>query len=207
MTPDTRPLSAEERIERGYATIHALCIGKLRWEMRVPAEPDHDPDLILTDALGAARELLDAERARHAALPLVEAAQPIIDAAIDIFPEEWIDPESSMAMPVTLRGRDVFALRAALAATPAPLHRMNNRTLRCVVDGEAWPCAHAKNAATPAPLDARHAALVEAAQDDIERLPVHYRRNGFANSTAWVTRREVLRRLAALRAALDGEPR
>ena len=49
------------------------------------------------------------------------AAQPIIDAAIDIFPEEWIDPESSMAMPVTLRGRDVFALRGTLAATPAPL--------------------------------------------------------------------------------------
>ena len=46
------------------------------------------------------------------------AAQPIIDAAIDIFPEEWVDPESSMAMPVTLRGRDVFALRAALKETP-----------------------------------------------------------------------------------------
>ena len=60
------PLTPEERIERGYTTIHELCSGRLRWEMRVPAEPDHDPDLILTDALAAGRELLDAERAAHA---------------------------------------------------------------------------------------------------------------------------------------------
>ena len=52
------------------------------------------------------------------------AAQPILDAAMDVFPEEWIADDSSMAMPVTLRGRDVFALRAALAATPAPLDVM-----------------------------------------------------------------------------------
>jgi len=70
------------------------------------------------------------------------AAQPIIDAAIDIFPEEWIDPESSMAMPVTLRGRDVFALRAALA-TPAPL------------DDDGWQeRGNPGDDATPAPLDA-----------------------------------------------------
>jgi len=69
------------------------------------------------------------------------AAQPIIDAAIDIFPEEWIDPESSMAMPVTLRGRDVFALRAALA-TPAPL------------DDDGWQeRGNPGDDATPAPLD------------------------------------------------------
>jgi hypothetical protein len=47
---------------------------------------------------------------------------------------------------------------------------------------------------------ARHAALVEA----VEALPVHYRRNGFASATAWVTRRDVLR---ILRAALIEEAR
>ena len=42
------------------------------------------------------------------------AAQAILDAAIDVFPEEWVAADSSMAMPVTMRGRDVFALRDAL---------------------------------------------------------------------------------------------
>ena len=42
------------------------------------------------------------------------AAQPILDAAMDVFPEEWVAADSSMAMPVTMRGRDVFALRDAL---------------------------------------------------------------------------------------------
>lgn len=30
-------------------------------------------------------------------------------------------------------------------------------------------------------------------REAVERLPVHYRRNGFAGQTAWVTRRDVLR--------------
>ena len=36
------------------------------------------------------------------------------------------------------------------------------------------------------------AAALQAARERIEGLPVHYRRNGFASSTAWVTRRAVL---------------
>jgi len=43
-------------IARGEKTIDALCSGKQRWVMNVPAEPDRDPDLVLSDALRAGRE-------------------------------------------------------------------------------------------------------------------------------------------------------
>ena len=63
-SPDPRPLTPEERVQRGRRVIDDLCQGRLRWEMRVPAEPDHDPDLILTDALNVADELLAERTAR-----------------------------------------------------------------------------------------------------------------------------------------------
>lgn len=53
--------------------------------------------------------------------PLRVAAQRLFDAALDSgFPLEEIDHESSYAQRVTLRGRDLDALRAALA--PSCLH-------------------------------------------------------------------------------------
>ena len=91
------------------------------------------------------------------------AAQPILDAAMDVFPEEWVDPESSMAMPVTLRGRDVFALRAA-QATPAPLDVLvaakavvdawEETVTATVISRTNWAIERLRYAlaATPAPL-------------------------------------------------------
>ena len=45
------------------------------------------------------------------------AAQPILDRALDVFDPDDLDPESSLAMPVTLKARWVYALRAALDAS------------------------------------------------------------------------------------------
>jgi hypothetical protein len=50
-------------IERAEKAVDDLCSGRLRWEMRVPAEPDHDPDLIISTALRAARTAIAEARA------------------------------------------------------------------------------------------------------------------------------------------------
>lgn len=43
------------KIDRAYDAVNALCVGKREWLMSIPARPDHDPDLIIGDALLAAR--------------------------------------------------------------------------------------------------------------------------------------------------------
>jgi transcriptional regulator with XRE-family HTH domain len=50
---------------------------------------------------------------------LREAAQRLYVEASETFPDDWISDESSMAMSVTVRGRTLHALRAALS-TGAP---------------------------------------------------------------------------------------
>lgn len=57
----TRRLKIEalDAIERAEAKVSALCSGKERWEMRVPAEPDRDPDLVISDALAKAKKLIE----------------------------------------------------------------------------------------------------------------------------------------------------
>lgn len=51
--------TALEKIARAEKAVDDLCSGKLRWQMRVPAEPDHDPDLIISEALRAARHAIN----------------------------------------------------------------------------------------------------------------------------------------------------
>ena len=66
-------------IERAEKAVDDLCQGRLRWEMRVPAEPDHDPDLIISDALRLARAAIRAE-----AVPLdVERLTTAMDNVMD----------------------------------------------------------------------------------------------------------------------------
>ncbi len=55
MTDDLR-----RALDAADKAVDDLCQGRLRWEMRVPAEPDHDPDLIISKALGMARAALAA---------------------------------------------------------------------------------------------------------------------------------------------------
>lgn len=47
---------------------------------------------------------------------LREAAQVILDRCLDFFGGDDLDPESSEAMPVVIKNRWVYDLRAALAA-------------------------------------------------------------------------------------------
>ncbi|MFA7296310.1 MAG: hypothetical protein WC211_03865 [Dehalococcoidia bacterium] len=60
-------VGALRAIARGHDTISGLNSGSKRWVMHIPAEPDSDPDLVLSSALGkaqAAIESLVAENAR-----------------------------------------------------------------------------------------------------------------------------------------------
>ena len=60
-------VGALRAIARGHDTISGLNSGSKRWVMHIPAEPDSDPDLVLSSALGkaqAAVESLVAENAR-----------------------------------------------------------------------------------------------------------------------------------------------
>ena len=45
-------------LERAEQAVSDLCAGRLRWEMRVPADASHDPDLIIGEALDRLRALL-----------------------------------------------------------------------------------------------------------------------------------------------------
>lgn len=58
-TPPTgaRTMTSETlaKIDRAYDVVSALCEGEREWLMSIPARPDHDPDLIIGDALLAAR--------------------------------------------------------------------------------------------------------------------------------------------------------
>lgn len=56
--PATRE-NALEALASAEKTVDDLCQGRLRWEMRVPAEPDHDPDLIIGQALRLARQFIE----------------------------------------------------------------------------------------------------------------------------------------------------
>ena len=97
-----RALLAEARQsnERAYRAITDLCSGKLRWEMRVPAEPDHDPDLIITAALRDADLIADA---LPALLDVAEAARDVASQALDhddfvlIHRTDWGDFRAALA--------------------------------------------------------------------------------------------------------------
>ncbi len=55
---------AREAIEKAQAKVERLCDGKEHWRMSVPARPNDDHDLVISDALFKADEalaLLDAE--------------------------------------------------------------------------------------------------------------------------------------------------
>lgn len=59
---DKQP-EALEKIAKALLVVAQLCDGTKRWTMSVPARPDSDPDLVLSDALREADTLL---RTQHA---------------------------------------------------------------------------------------------------------------------------------------------
>lgn len=106
-------LAALDKIARAEQAVDDLCSGRLRWEMRVPAEPDHDPDLIISDALRAARETLTARGVRVGYEGL-RAARPCA---------RYFGSDGTLCASHSGRFRsssEVRCDRAALAATPTP---------------------------------------------------------------------------------------
>jgi len=50
---------AKKAIRKARTVVSELCNGTRKWIMRVPAQPDDDPDLIIASALSLAEEVID----------------------------------------------------------------------------------------------------------------------------------------------------
>lgn len=61
-SPDFADLTV--RIAKAQNMVGALCRGDARWVMRVPPQPDADPDLVIADGLQAGMEAVAALKAR-----------------------------------------------------------------------------------------------------------------------------------------------
>lgn len=158
---DREAVEALRAIEKAEKAVDDLCQGRLRWEMRVPAEPDHDPDLIISEALRQSRAIL--ARSTPDAAAGCEActrgdrsahAQHVPDAAAET-PVARLDVEKlSDAGSRTYRGPH------KLIGNGLCEHRWRNRTNATVHCGRAEGYA-AGRAATPSPdgLEALRAAL------------------------------------------------
>jgi hypothetical protein len=65
-----------DRLEAAHDMVRALCHGDQRWVMSVPAQPKHDPDMVISAALRDSYKLmlaLDGARAQLAAAHAREA--------------------------------------------------------------------------------------------------------------------------------------
>ena len=47
-----------EKLGKADQVVTDLCSGKFKWDMQVPARPDHDPDLVISAALTAAGQYI-----------------------------------------------------------------------------------------------------------------------------------------------------
>lgn len=77
---DKQP-EALEKIAKALLVVAQLCDGTKRWTMSVPARPDSDPDLVLSDALRDAAALL---RTQHAAIERKDALLREALGALDL---------------------------------------------------------------------------------------------------------------------------
>jgi hypothetical protein len=109
--PSDRPRTGNEdvqaKVEAAWAMIRALCHGDRKWIMSIPARRDHDPDLVISDALAA----LLAENARleaalaearkdwgRAVVALAVCATPYHALLSDKESRKWIAPMVWQAM-------------------------------------------------------------------------------------------------------------
>lgn len=113
MTTPQEPLVLDAvlaRNERASDTVAALCNGTERWVMRVPAQPDRDPDLVISASLSDVPALVtELTQARD------EAAE--LRAAVQAFVDKYFQPGSKADRPdysLMVTAADVFALREAL---------------------------------------------------------------------------------------------
>ena len=84
MTADA-PLSADQMIERAFQMVSSLCLGRKRWVMSIPPQPDEDPDFVIGDGLIAGRDALKALAASEARVKkLEEALKETVDTLADM---------------------------------------------------------------------------------------------------------------------------
>jgi hypothetical protein len=56
-------MSIHDKLIKARLTVYDLCQGKIKWTMRIPADPANDTDLIIMDALnGASDRIAELER-------------------------------------------------------------------------------------------------------------------------------------------------
>jgi len=68
------------KIDKAHDVVTELCSGKRQWEMRIPAQPDDDPDLVIGAALRASRvEILTL----RASVKELEEKVQILNGAVD----------------------------------------------------------------------------------------------------------------------------
>lgn len=77
MTPE-RLAEIRRQLDAAHEMVAALCRprgseGAREWEMSIPARPGHDPDIVIADGLGAARDLLAALDERDAEIARLRA--------------------------------------------------------------------------------------------------------------------------------------
>lgn len=88
--------TALQKIELAEKKVSALCHGEEKWVMSIPARPDHDPDIVISDALHSAKAALSALSALSAlgCLPSqVKELQQERDAALGILSIDDLPPE------------------------------------------------------------------------------------------------------------------
>lgn len=97
-TPPTgvRVMASETlaKIDRAYDVASALCEGEREWLISIPARPDHDPDLIIGDALLAARNEIarltaELDAARERERECREVLVNVRDALIVLSDDTW----------------------------------------------------------------------------------------------------------------------
>lgn len=101
------------KIDKALATVSALCEGEIRWTMRVPAEPENDPDLIIAGALQAAKNAL------AAAAPVSAMTEPVVTDEGAMQLADAIDPFTRKVVPGhTTLAWAAKVLRTLAAAAP-----------------------------------------------------------------------------------------
>lgn len=226
MTTPQEPLVLDAvlaRNERASDTVNALCNGTERWVMRVPAQPDRDPDLVISASLSDVPALVtELTQARD------EAAE--LRAAVQAFVDKYFQPGSKADRPdysLMVTAADVFALREALrvreratvarddaAELKAQFHEwwsayvnVASRLGMTSVDdaGRLGAVATAEELNAEITRRERNAAELRAAAEEALEAIKHQQRDP-AYHSAYLLLQRAARRLRAALAASEGQP-
>ena len=125
---------ALEKIEKAEQMVSDLCQRRREWIMSIPASPDHDPDLVIADALRAARQALLTQPADAGALH-----EPVsLDECAELIAHVYQHSDMQLARRATQR---VLAIAGRIYAGnfPAPIAPAEPETVNreIVVDAKA----------------------------------------------------------------------